>query len=488
LPNNAYGFAGDIEILFSTPQPVVGIAYPGSTQATFYNADDVLIFHSGEIEGGGSQFMALSYQFENIQRVVITNDTTASLSQIYYYDCNEQSRCGDGLLDEGEACDDANNSPTDGCGASCSAELKTLPYLYEGESLGASLGSSIATGGDVDGDGVLDFALYSATDSVRIFSGATGGLLWFAGPSNYFTVSDMALVDLNGDQLADLVIATKNEIWVFDAQSRTLVNSYSLETTIYSVATTQDINNDGTPEILVGHEKEHPSFNSVTLLSGKDGSLIRKHNCECLSEVGRSVSNLGDVDNDGVEDYGAGSHNYFGSVLHSDAKIYSGKTGDLIFGVEGGKRYMTIAYLGDINGDDHADVLLGTHNEQDFGKAKIYSGKTFEILAAATAQDANDYFGISLASVGDMTGDGIADFIVGARQNHYTHMGAGYAQLFSSANGFLEQTWTGENLRDAFGTQVAPVGDIDSDGISEILIAAPQSDLLSLSNGQVHIY
>lgn len=92
------------------------------------------------------------------------------------------------------------------------------------------------------------------------------------------------------------------------------------------------------------------------------------------------------------------------------------------------------------------------------------------LLTGASAQD---YYGWDLASAGDVDGDGLPELLIGAPQ---AYVGAGYAELRSGRTGLMLRSWSGLQLGEEFGRAVAGAGDVDADGAPDLLIGAPYFD------------
>jgi len=101
-------------------------------------------------------------------------------------------------------------------------------------------------------------------------------------------------------------------------------------------------------------------------------------------------------------------------------------------------------------------------------------------------EKANDRFGIALRLVGDLTGDGVADYIVGAPENAQPFaQGEGYARIYDGVSGAIVRTHNGTSIGFGYGGAVAGAGDVNGDGRVEVLIAAQQAG--GLGEGAVEL-
>lgn len=139
--------------------------------------------------------------------------------------------------------------------------------------------------------------------------------------------------------------------------------------------------------------------------------------------------------------------------------------------------------IGDVNGDGVEDFIVGAPGNgaggNGAGRAYVYSGTDFALLHTFTGQSAGENFGWSVATAGDADGDGIADIAVGGPS-----AGAGVVRVYSAASGNLLHNLSGPGAGSNFGSIVAGLGDVDGDGRSDLLVGAPDA---SASRGEIRI-
>lgn len=153
--------------------------------------------------------------------------------------------------------------------------------------------------------------------------------------------------------------------------------------------------------------------------------------------------------------------------LHTQISLYPGETN--YFGDK------AAAGVGDIDGDNVPDYAVGAQRGgTDSGYAVVYSGATAEILATLTgngtigAQGARDSFGCSVAGLGDVNGDLVPDLLVGAATDSTYGEIRGVAQVISGSDWSVIREHTGVYVN--FGNYVSALGDATGDGVSEYLV------------------
>jgi hypothetical protein len=377
-------------------------------------------------------------------------------------------------------------------------------FKLDGEATGGQSGYSVSAAGDINGDGVSDLligALYYANNTGRSYvvfggSGVGGsGLVALSGlngsngfkldgeaPNDYSGGSVSAAGDINGDGVSDLLIGavghasnTGRSYVVFggpEVGGLGLVelsglngsNGFKLDGEVandqsgYSVSAAGDINGDDLSDLLIG-AVGHASYagrsyvvfggpgvggSGLVALSGLNGSTGFKLDGEAASRSGYSVSAAGDINDDGVSD------------LLMGAPYYASQTG---------RSY--VVYGGPSVGSSGPIALSG-----------LNGGIGFKLDGEALG----DYSGYSVNAAGDINGDGISDLLIGA-PGHASVTGRSYVvfggsgvgssglMALSGLNGSTGFKLDGE-ASSRSGNSVSAAGDINGDGVSDLLIGA----------------
>lgn len=171
----------------------------------------------------------------------------------------------------------------------------------------------------------------------------------------------------------------------------------------------------------------------------------------------------------------------------------------------------SIADIGDLNDDGVRDILVGAPRNGDTGEGAVFImymntdgsiDSTVEINGAtANGAGANinaaDYYGVSVAGLGDLNEDGVEDILVGARiaDGGGSTRGAAFIH-FMNTNGSIDSTAVidsntanGPTLTtsDTYGTSVANIGDLNGDDVIDIAVGATGDDAGGTSRGALHI-
>jgi len=305
-----------------------------------------------------------------------------------------------------------------------------------------------------------------------------------------------------------------------------------------------DINNDGIDDFMIGAFRKNAHQGRVYVVYGKsdlqnmnvltpgldptkDGFFIQGNVDE--NYLGYSISKAGDINGDGIDDIVIGIHGK-NTNRGAAAVIYGGTTSTLSnvnvtdatatvspstagFSMLGKAAYgifgCSVSNAGDVNNDGRDDILVGAPgNSSHRGAAYVIYGSQspvnidlsskdldptttgFSILAKTTG----DFFGVSVSAAGDVNGDGIDDIIIGANSTD-SGTGAAYViygsknpvdidlsdyTLAAASTGFVVK---GTAANDQLGFSVKTVGDLNSDGFSDVVIGAPNQG----GTGAVHV-
>ncbi|MGQ9919430.1 MAG: PASTA domain-containing protein, partial [Bryobacteraceae bacterium] len=413
----------------------------------------------------------------------------------------------------------------------------------------AYFGHSVMAAGDVNGDGYSDVivsAPYYDSGQINagrayVYYGSAAGLLvtpaWTAESDQayaYFGWSVAPAGDVNGDGYSDVIVGARyytngqtNEGGVFvyhgSAAGLFLTPDWVAEGNQNSaqfgssVAAAGDVNGDGYSDVIIGaysydngQNEEGRAFvyqgSPVGLSSAPDWTAESDQNS---AQFGWSVASAGDVNGDGYSDVIIGAR-YFdnGEANEGRAYVFHGSPSGLsavpdwtaesdqasaLFGA-------AVASAGDVNGDGYSDVIVGAYNcdsgQSDEGRAYVFHGSPSGLSAVPdwTAEGNQDsaQFGWSVASAGDVNGDGYGDVLIGAPyyDNGESNEGRAYLYLGSPAGLSLNPDWTAEsNQVDAlFGWSVATAGDVNGDSYSDIIIGANAYDYGQTDEGHAWLY
>jgi FG-GAP repeat len=386
------------------------------------------------------------------------------------------------------------------------AQGQSALFFFEGPSGTKTFGSSVGSAGDVNGDGVEDVVVGHPGDSIngsfsgsaRVYSGADGGVLHvFAGedPNDGLGRAIGRGGDVNGDGFDDVVVGVpfdfvqdRGSVRVYSGLNGALLHKFTGlvggDLFGWSVDCGGDVDGDGLADVIVGAPSADPTrlnSGSAYVFSGATGQLLHQFDGDSkLGNLGIAVAMVEDANGDGFDDLVVGAHR---EGPGGRAFVFSGVDGSTLLTLDGafpeGMFGGAVSGAGDVNGDGRGDVIVGTWadgtNGQQSGVAQVFSGADGSVLHSFYGQSDFTNLGASVAGAGDLNGDQLDDLLVGANDGP-----AGEVRAYSGADGSLLYTFTSGEAGDGLELECASIGDLNGDGINEILAGAWLGDT---SNG-----
>lgn len=232
-----------------------------------------------------------------------------------------------------------------------------------------------------------------------------------------------------------------------------------------------DIDRDGVPDVITSAPtKDINGANAgrIYAYSTKTGALLWKADGRRGDQLGNGVEGAGDTNRDGIPDAIASAP--------GAARALGG---------------MFLSVLGDIDADGVPDVYAADFPNSakgpSTGRIYVHSGRDGRRLLTLTGETAGEGFGIGPATAGDVNGDGHADLIVGAWQYAGAAQSGGRAYLYSGKDGRLLRTITCRVPGDTFGFDAVGMGDVDRDGTVDLLLTSAWSGIKGFHSGRMFI-
>lgn len=373
--------------------------------------------------------------------------------------------------------------------------------------------------------------------------------------------------DFNGDGLDDMVIGSARATHVVFGRSdgfpamvdvATLdgQNGFTLETPGTSVALIPDVNGDNLADLLVGsRNQDAPGFRDagrVTLVYGRSGDSPARlspltmngqngvvfYGESTLDLLGWSVESAGDLNGDGLNDMVMGAtgaavdgaaeagkvYVVFGSddlpnplrlneLAAGDGLLFNGRDAEDVAGY-------SVRSAGDMNGDGFDDLAIGAPGKGPFGSPNLHPGEVYVLFGAASLPSSitvdaldgrngfmirgiregtvpavegiiswGDQAGSSVSGAGDINGDGHDDLIIGAPYTILSNARRGNGQVYvvygraatvpfparlflADLDGESGFRWNGEGTTDYTGASVSRAGDFNDDGVDDVIVGA----------------
>ncbi|MCK4523769.1 FG-GAP repeat protein, partial [candidate division WOR-3 bacterium] len=346
----------------------------------------------------------------------------------------------------------------------------TADWIGESDQAVAYYGYSVSSAGDVNGDGYSDIIIgsflydngQSNEGAAFVYHGSSSGLSitadWIGErdqASARYGSSVSSAGDVNGDGYSDIIVgayyydngqSNEGAAFVYYGGSSGLSDSANWmgesdqTSSIYggNVSSADDVNGDGYSDIIVGaycYDNGESDEGAAFVYYG--GSSGLSDSADWMGEsnqvgafYGVSVSS-GDVNGDGYSDIIIGAYLYDnGETDEGAAFVYYGSSSGLSIVADwigdnnqANSQYgVNVSSAGDVNGDGYSDIIIGAYlydnGETDEGAAFVYYGSSSGLSITADwigeSNQAYACLGNSVASAGDVNGDGYSDIIIGA--------------------------------------------------------------------------
>jgi hypothetical protein len=396
--------------------------------------------------------------------------------------------------------------------------------FFNGQGNFDSFGNSVASAGDVNGDGYDDIIVGAYGYTSPNFNKGKA-YIYFGGPAmdntadvtmegeaalHYFAISVSGAGDVNGDGYADVIVGAYGST-VYAGRAYIFFGGAAMDNIVdkvmdgevtnnyfgYSVAAAGDVNGDGYSDVIVGAYGNTSSTGRAYIYYGganmNTTADITMSGQAAFDQFGVSVSTAGDVNGDGYGDVIVGA---FGNSSNAGrAYIYYGgatmnNIADLTMSGEGANQYFGVSTstAGDVNGDGYDDVIIGAYSYgSSVGRAYLYYGGAVmnnTVDVTMTGEASGGWFGVSVSTAGDLNGDGYSDVVVGAF-GYANNSGRAYVYFGGlRMDNTADKTLTGETVSN-FGYSVASAGDVNGDGYSDLLVGGKG---FNSGTGRVYLY
>ncbi|NER06958.1 MAG: hypothetical protein F6K17_32440, partial [Okeania sp. SIO3C4] len=401
------------------------------------------------------------------------------------------------------------------------ANLGNNGILLQGIEFQGLLGSAVSEAGDVNNDGIDDLIIGAIGATANGNNNAGKAYIVFGNTQLPVNIDISQLNGFNG--------------FIFEG-----IDEFDYAG--LAVGGAGDINNDGIDDLFVtapgplsnppsssyiiyGSNTGFPATVNASQLNGFNGFIIT----DSQGQAGSTVNNAGDVNNDGIPDLiiGADANSSDSYVIYGGfpypgfvelSSTINGTNGFVLTGIDvQNSDGTTVQGIGDVNNDGIDDIMVAvsgttlvdnlpiTKGYVVFGNPSLPYRFDLSTLNGSNGFVINDFsiddiVGFSIGEVGDFNLDGVDDILIGTSQADTNNINAGKGYVvFGKSDGLFPANinlstlgsqnglvFNGAEIDDLTGTSIDGAGDVNNDGVNDLIIGAPGS-LFNDAPGKSHV-
>lgn len=254
-----------------------------------------------------------------------------------------------------------------------------------------------------------------------------------------------------------------------------------------------DLDGDGTKDIVAGARRTGDQDTGAALAwSGAGEPLQAWQGSDIDGLFGNVALAVPDLDRDGRADV----------VVSAPNAVLDGELRGLVeaYRLDGQRIWRSPGRIGDgfgwqvapasdHDGDGINDLWIGAPSNTVTAHVYLVSGATGTLIDTVSSARSDDQFGFYLAPVDDLDGDGVPDLAIAAPTAEITGARRGAVVLVSGASRAVLRELHGETHGGGFGLMLAPMDDLDGDGVGEIAVGAPgDSDPSTIARAEVQVF